>query len=42
MQQTDLKMALDWYIQGFDLITIAQHFSIDVETLKKLLNNVNH
>lgn len=31
--------ALRWYVQGVDLVTIAQHYGITVETLKVLLHN---
>jgi predicted DNA-binding protein YlxM (UPF0122 family) len=31
------KLALDWYIKGFDLITIAQHFGISRDDLAREL-----
>ena len=36
----DRKQAIAWYAKGFDLITIAQHFGVDTETLRKSLHNV--
>jgi hypothetical protein len=38
MNPTDKALALRWYaVEGFDLITIAQHFGITVESLKAVL-----
>lgn len=34
MTEASKKQALTWYVQGFDLITIAQHFGVGVEELK--------
>ena len=34
------RQALDWYVnKGFDLATIAQHYGLTVEQLKRQLNN---
>lgn len=34
MTPEDKALALRWYAQGFSLSTIAQHFSVTIETLK--------
>jgi hypothetical protein len=39
MSDPDKKQALTWYIQGWDLITIAQHFNTSTENLRLYLNN---
>jgi len=39
MSQQDKAQALRWYVQGIDLITIAQHFGVSVETLRVALHN---
>ena len=31
----ELRQALAWYVQGFDLHTIAQHFDITAEALRR-------
>ena len=36
------KQALQWYISGIDLVTIAQHFGITRDELSSSINNVNH
>jgi hypothetical protein len=33
------KQALQWYIQGYDLQTIADHFKISKDQMKRILNN---
>lgn len=37
LTDADRAQALEWYVKGFDLITIAQHFGVHVEVLKNLL-----
>ncbi len=39
MTTADLKQALNWYISGYDLQTIADHFKISKNQLKRFLNN---
>lgn len=36
----DRKLALQWLARDIDVITVAQHFGISVESLKAQLNNV--
>jgi hypothetical protein len=33
----ELRLALAWYVAGFDLVTIAQEFGITAERLKRQL-----
>jgi uncharacterized protein YjcR len=40
MTDQSKKQALQWYVQGCDLITIAQHFGVTVETLKDNLRRL--
>lgn len=36
MSNEQIKLARHWYVtRGYDLITIAQHFGLHVEQLKK-------
>lgn len=32
------EQAIAWYVQGYDLQTIADHFKLTLERLKELLN----
>lgn len=40
LSNEDRKLALQWLTRDIDVITVAQHFGISVESLKAQLNNV--
>ena len=40
MNDQDRKQAIRWYCDGWDLITIAQHYRITVEDLKKQIRTI--
>lgn len=33
----DREQAIAWYVKGYDLITIAQHFGVSVEELCEVM-----
>ena len=39
MSLLERKRAINWYVAGWDLSTIAQHFDMAVEELKSYLRN---
>ena len=35
----DREQAIAWYVKGMDLITIAQHYGVTVEELRRVMHN---
>ena len=42
MSAQDRAQALRWYVQGFDLVTIAQHYRMTTEELAQALRVPPH
>jgi TPR repeat protein len=40
MTTKEKQQAIKWYIKGIDLITIAQHYNLHVEELKKQIRKL--
>lgn len=40
MNTDEINIARKWYALGYDLSTIAQHFEMHVETLKRYMRTV--
>jgi hypothetical protein len=42
MTNVEIKQAVTWYVAGYDLTTIAQHFGLTRDGLAKVINNQEH